>query len=127
MAQQVKKITVVDVLIVTAIVITAIVSSFLLSADTGRRIAVIEIDGIEYARYDLDSVSPFEEEIKTKRGYNTIQVSNAGVRVISADCKNKTDVKRGIISRGGESIICLPHRLVIYIEGEEAALDSISY
>lgn len=126
LARQAKKLTVADILIGIVIIASALISVMLLPyAD--RRIAVIELDGSEYARYDLDEVAPFEEEIKTPYGYNRIQVSEQGVKVVSADCANKTDVKRGLISRSGESIICLPHRLVIYIEGADAETDSVSY
>ena len=41
----------------------------------------------------------------------------AGVQVAWADCPTQDCVRTGLISRGGQSIICLPARIVIRLEG----------
>ena len=41
----------------------------------------------------------------------------AGVRVAWADCHTQDCVRTGLISRGGQSIICLPARIIIRLEG----------
>ncbi|MBO4848014.1 MAG: NusG domain II-containing protein [Clostridia bacterium] len=79
--------------------------------------AVVEIDGKETARYPLgDDMSV---EIVTGDGHvNTLVIAGGRASVVSADCPDKLCVKQPAISRTGETIICLPHRLVIRIEGE---------
>ncbi len=90
-------------------------------------VAVIEIEGEIYGKYRFsDYETPEIIEITTEYGYNIVEISSRGIRVTDADCKDKIDVKRGIISRPGESIVCLPHKLIIYIEGE-GEYDTISY
>ena len=126
MVQRVK-ITSADIIICIAAVLLSLMLVFLLIGNEEDRVAVIEIDGKEYARYTLDGSAEFEEDIITPGGVNRIRVSGQGIEVISADCPGLIDVKRGMISKSGESIVCLPHRLVIYIEGENAVTDSISY
>ena len=51
--------------------------------------------------------------------YNKIRVKDGEIAVIEASCKDQIDVKRGYISKVGETIVCLPHDLVIkVISGE---------
>lgn len=49
--------------------------------------------------------------------YNIVEIKNGSVSVSEASCKNQVCVRHGSISRAGESIVCLPNRLVITIEG----------
>ena len=45
----------------------------------------------------------------------------------SSDCRNQVCVNHAPISRSGESIICLPHKLVVRIQsGKEADVDAIA-
>ena len=43
-----------------------------------------------------------------------------------ANCGDHTCVRMGRISRAGEAIVCLPHRLVVEIVGGEAAADAVT-
>lgn len=61
-------------------------------------------------------------------GYNLILINEGSVKVTDADCPDKLCVRQKSISRNGESIICLPHRLVVQIKsGEEGELDAVAY
>ena len=57
--------------------------------------------------------------IESQYGYNLIELGEDKVRVIEADCPDKIDVKQGWISGIGETIVCLPNRMVIEIKGIE--------
>ena len=60
-------------------------------------------------------------------GFNLILISNGEVRVCDADCPDKLCIKQRSISKGGESIICLPHKLVVQIMSkEESDLDAVT-
>ena len=61
--------------------------------------------------------------VETEFGYNLIEIGDGQVRVIEADCPDKIDVKQGYISRIGETIVCLPNKLVIEIKGESGEDD----
>lgn len=84
-------------------------------------------DGHEIAAYSL-----LEERIESipygDENYNLLLISNGQVSVSDADCPDKLCVHQHSISRNGESIICLPHKLVIQIEAkEESELDAVTY
>ncbi len=94
-------------------------------ARTGGETIIISLNGKEYARYGQDALSrPKTLEIQTEFGYNKIEVSNKGARVIDADCRDKQCI--GEIRKAGEMIVCLPHRLVVKIEGS-GEVDGVAY
>lgn|GEM_PF-1444467 len=59
-----------------------------------------------------------DETVKTCET-NRIVIENGTVRVSEANCKNGICVKTGEIRMSGERILCLPHRLIVSIEGGE--------
>lgn len=72
-------------------------------------------------------------EITTALGSNTIVVEEGTVRISDADCPQGDCTRQSAISRPGEQIICLPHRLWIEIvpaDGSSAGemdVDAVSY
>lgn len=78
--------------------------------------AVVVKDGVETGRYALSG-----EHVVTIGGdeWNVLQISHGTAAVVEANCGDFTCVRTGEISREGESIVCLPHHLMIRIEGGE--------
>lgn len=50
---------------------------------------------------------------------NTIQIKDGCACVSQANCKDKICTNHRKINRSGESIICLPNKVVITVEGSE--------
>ena len=67
----------------------------------------------------FDLTKDREYFIETKIGYNLLIIKNEKARILDADCPNKICVDKGYISKNGESIICLPHHIVVTIESSE--------
>ena len=51
----------------------------------------------------------------------TVRVSADGAYVSHSDCPTQDCVHTGAISRAGQSIVCLPAQVVVYLEGTPAA------
>lgn len=84
-------------------------------------------DGQEIGAYSLledqTVFIPWENE-----NYNLLFISGGEASISDADCPDGLCVKARSISKSGESIICLPHKLVVQIESkEEGALDAVTY
>lgn len=60
-----------------------------------------------------------EYTIKSDNGENTLQISEGKVWLSEADCPDKICVNTGKIQYPGQSIICLPHKVVIEIKEEK--------
>ncbi|MNP24268.1 hypothetical protein D3C76_1170180 [compost metagenome] len=58
-------------------------------------------------------------EIKSERGTNVVKVHDYGVEMYDTDCPDKLCLTFGFIDQPKESIICLPHRVMVEINGVE--------
>lgn len=83
--------------------------------------ANITISGKLYESINLSS-SNYEEPlvITTPHGKNTISIKDNTIKIVEADCHDELCVKQGDISKVGQSLICLPHKLIIEIKGDES-------
>ncbi|MBQ5953432.1 MAG: NusG domain II-containing protein [Lachnospiraceae bacterium] len=52
---------------------------------------------------------------------NVLVIENGAVHMESASCPDKLCVKQGTKSKVGETIVCLPHRLVVTVISAEEA------
>ena len=82
--------------------------------------AVVTADGQE-----LDRFAPAElaagPRTYTHNCYTlTVTASEDGLRVSEADCPTQDCVHTGTISRSGQSIVCLPARIIIQLTGGQA-------
>ena len=65
-------------------------------------------------------------EIDNEFGRNLIVIEAGRVFVKEADCSGHDCIKMGEISKGGQAIMCLPHRLIITIV-KGGGLDATAY
>ena len=85
--------------------------------------AVVYVDGEEEGRYSLNE----DQTIEINGGTNTLVIENGSASMEKADCPDQVCVHHRGISRDGESIICLPNRVVISVDStEQSDLDGIA-
>lgn len=85
--------------------------------------AIIQVDGKIHKKIDLSKVKKSEKvNLNLPNGKNTLLIKNNSIQMDSANCNDALCVKQGNISKVGQTIICLPHKLIIEIKGDE--LDS---
>ena len=94
----------------------------LLSRQAGQAV-IVEQDGQETARYAL--LEDRTVKIEGQGGFNILVIEGGQVWLSDADCPNLLCVKTGKIRYAGQSIVCLPHRLVVKIVGGQA-LDGVT-
>jgi hypothetical protein len=60
-------------------------------------------------------------------GHNLLRIENGRAQIVAADCPDKLCMKQGAIAKTGETIVCLPHRVIIRVSGGEAPdIDGVS-
>ena len=84
-------------------------------------VAVVTVDGVEVARYPLDT--PCEVVLHGTDGENVLVIEDGCAFIREADCPDKVCVRTGKIRWEGETIVCLPHRLMVRIAGGEGGVD----
>lgn len=93
--------------------------------NNGDTVTVLQ-DGEEIGSYPLSEDNI--HIISYDGSYNLLMISNGEAFVSDADCPDGLCMKQRAVSKDGESIICLPHKLVIKVEAkEEGELDAVTY
>lgn len=109
-----------DLILVLSLIFVAIISLILIFALRTEGNAVeVELDGRHYATYSLAT----DGEYKIGEG-NVLVIEGGAARMSWADCPDKTCVSTRPARYGGESIICLPHKIsVTVISAEDDGVD----
>lgn len=96
-----------------------------LTRETGAQV-VVQADGERVAEFSLSE--PVEYTIQSRDGgINELRIADGAVWLESANCPDGLCVKQGKIRYVGESIICLPHAVVVEITGrDELGLDAVT-
>lgn len=113
-----------DMILIGALLLTGIVIACVLVL-TARpaKTAVVRVDGNIIKELPLDVDTEYIVE-GSGGGRNTLIVEGGSVRVSEADCPDGLCVHMGKINRSGQSIICLPHKVVIEIPAGEDTKDT---
>lgn len=109
-----------DALVVLAVLALAALCAarFWVLPPAGAAEVVVSINGTEVERLPLTEA----ERSYENNGYTVhLTVTAEGARVDRADCPTQDCVRTGVITRAGQSIVCLPARVVITLTGETGA------
>ena len=111
-----------DIILIIILIAAGIAATVALSGaeSSGDRV-VVTVNGEEYASYDLHK----DKTIKLDTG-NTICIEDGRVFMKKSTCHGQDCVKMGKISHSPDSIICLPHKLVVQIKGKTNDYDTIA-
>ena len=121
-----------DLLVVAAVLALAVClgarfwgNSGAAPVQSGGLSVVVEIDGVEVERARLLDYSG--QHVYTGGGYTlTVDAADGRVDVTQSDCPTQDCKHSGAITRSGQSIVCLPARIVITLVGTTADYDVIA-
>ncbi len=100
-----------DIIIILAVVILTVLSvvSLVFFSKQGSRVVIKQNNEILYNQ-SINQNNSFDT------GTNIIVIKDGFVFVEEATCKNQICVKTGKISKKGESIVCLPNKVIVEIK-----------
>ena len=82
----------------------------------------ISIDGEVVEEYSLE-----EEQTIPINDTNTLVIKDGKADMIEADCPDQICVKQKAISKNGETIVCLPNKIVVTVISEESTgMDAVA-
>lgn len=107
-----------DIVLICILLVLAL-SVFLIVELTRREGAyvVVSVDGGEVCRYSLSE----DGEFLLNGGTNTLVISGGEAYISEADCPDGLCVSQGRISRTGQTVVCLPNRVMLRIVGADDA------
>lgn len=107
-----------DILVIFLIILTSFFIYFFTNKlpkenENSSKKVVITVDGKIFKEVSLNK--DIDIEINSQYGNNVVHIENGEVQMFESDCKDKICMKMGKISLNGDSIICLPNRLMVKI------------
>ncbi|WP_187363623.1 NusG domain II-containing protein [Peptoniphilus phoceensis] len=107
-----------DILVIFIIVLTSFFIYFFTNKlpkdhKNSSKKVVITVDGKIFKEVSLNKDTDIR--INSQYGNNVVHIENGEVQMFESDCKDKICMKMGKISLNGDSIICLPNRLMVKI------------
>lgn len=107
------------ILIALALIIAVAVFLTIRLGRTDGGYAVVIQDGSEIAAYPLNRDMSVDIASPDGEGFNRLVISGGYASVSSASCPDKVCINQGRIKYNGETIVCLPNKLVIMITSDE--------
>ena len=116
------------------VIFLIIISSFLIyiftnklqrGNDSSSKKVVITVDGKIFKEVELKENTNLDIDVNTQYGNNEVHIENGEVHMHESNCKDKICMKMGKISLPGDSIICLPNRLMVKIVEDKPSDDSL--
>ena len=112
-----------DIVLIAVLLVAAVLAAVCMriwqmnnTKDTAK--VVVTIDGQVYGSYPLSEDRT--ERIELPDGsYNILTISGGYADVTEASCPDQICVKHNHIRYSGESIVCLPNKVVVTVEGGE--------
>ena len=115
-----------DGLLIGAILLVCLISYVLIQFVVKKDgdVVLIKVDG--EVKHQLELNKDTELMVSGYNGgENQVVIKDGAVYMSDADCPDKLCVNMGRISKAGETIVCLPHRVVVEISGGESSIDSV--
>lgn len=117
-----------DIFLIAGILLTALlcVVFYFIAYPKDGDILQITVDGTVTKTFPLDedtvyTISSGEDQ------KNILEIKDGNARITSADCPDKLCVHQKEISRQGETLVCLPHKVVVsIISNKKATLDGVA-
>ena len=112
------------ILFICLILIGGALSYLAFSGSSTGDLVVVKVNGEIYGKYSLSK----DRTITVNRDghMNKITIKGGKVQVSKSSCKNQICVKQGSTSTTHQSIVCIPNRVVVSIEGKDGEYDVIS-
>ena len=106
-----------DFILIIIIALVGIVLFFLINVMLSKPGSAIKvyIDGELTRELSLSEDGNYDI-ISGDDGINILVIENGAAYIKDANCPDKICVNEGKISQGGESLICLPHKLVVSVD-----------
>jgi len=111
-----------DIILCIVLVIVGLAASMIIAmSKSGGDTVIVERDGELYGKYSL-----FEDRTVDIAGKNVLVIKDGTAIMESASCHNQVCVHHAAVSQAGESIVCLPNKVIVKIEGKDGGYDAIS-
>lgn len=98
-----------DIIVAVVLILVSVFCLILFMRKSAETVEIKENNKTVY-------VGKLNESKEIKLSHNTVVIKDNKAYMKCSDCKNQICVKTGKISKSGETVICLPNRVIIEIK-----------
>lgn len=114
-----------DIILAVLLIAVGLAASYMLSfGQSAGQELVITAEGERFGSYSL--LENQEVQVRRNGHTNKIIIENGEVSMIFSDCPGQDCVHQRAISQTGETIVCLPNKVILEIAGKEKEYDAIA-
>lgn len=118
-----------DILLIAGVLLAALLCTglYFFTYSKDGDMVQITVDGTVTKTFPLDQNITYT--ISTQNAQkNILEIKNGKARITTADCPDQLCVHQKEISRQGETLVCLPHKVVVSIvSNKKATLDGVAW
>ena len=117
-----------DIILIAVVLVIALISfaAIKITQKDGKQV-VVTVDGKEVYKTSIQKDQTYK--IPVNNGRNIMQIKDGKVTMKQANCPDQICTDHKPIEKSGETIVCLPHKVVIEIKAEntkEQELDGVT-
>ena len=115
-----------DLILLAALLLAGCLAALALTLFSSRGNAVrVTVDGKETAVFPLDKDLTYGIA-GANGGTNLLVIENGSAYVTNSTCPDHLCEKTGRINKVGQSVICLPNRVIVEITGGDGGVDAVA-
>lgn len=117
-----------DIILFAGIILVAVIGMLALnlSKEEGDYIRVT-VDGELYAKYRLNDNNKYTISC-SENDYNILVIENGYGYILDANCPDQLCMHQKRISKSGELLVCLPHKLIVsVVSDQKSEVDGVTY
>lgn len=114
-----------DIVLIMSLILISLMMFVFSFSDSENLIAEIYVSGEKAHSIALSEV---EESYTVNENYCQLLVEEDGVSFVFSDCGDKFCIKRGKLKRPGDTMACVPEKVVVVLKSDKQnGIDGVSY
>lgn len=110
---------------VFVVLISAVLFAFSFTGENEKLTAEIYVSGEKAHSIDLNEVT---ESYTINENYCQLLIEKDGVSFVFSDCGDKLCIKKGKLTKKGDTMACVPEKVVVVLKGaENSQIDAVVY
>lgn len=104
----------------------AIAAAYFIAYPQNGDMVQVSVDGLAVKTFPLNQNTSYTIRAKADEE-NILEIKDGYARITAANCPDKLCVHQRKISKQGETLVCLPHKVVVsVISSKKATLDGVA-
>lgn len=113
-----------DIILAVCLIVVGIgMTWFFSTMEKGGQSICITVDGQQYGVYSLQEDRTID--VKQGKNMNQITIRDGAAAMTDSNCRGQDCIHQGRIQTTAQTIVCLPHKIVVTVIGPDQEYDAV--